>query len=42
MSKLLSAIHFISEEIPVRVLQEFDPKEAKLLAQALRLGMRPL
>ena len=38
MSKLLNTIRFFGEEIPIRVLEEFDPKEAKLLAQALKLG----
>lgn len=38
MSKLLNAIHFFEEEIPVRVFEEFDPKDAKFLSQALKLG----
>ena len=41
MSKLLNSLRFFEEEIPIPVLKEFDPKEAKFLAQALKLGKHP-
>jgi len=41
MSKLLNSLRFFEEEIPIPVLKEFDPKEAKFLAQALKLGKQP-